>query len=102
MLEVGDRRAFAQEFGVGSDRDSVDALFAEDFLDLVAGADGDGRFGDDDGPGFDHLGELAHRVEHKSEVGMAVAAPRRGADRDEHRFGAFDASATSLVKVSRP
>jgi hypothetical protein len=34
---------------------------------------------------------------------MAVAAPRRRADRDEHRIGARDAAAPrSVVKESRP
>ena len=41
-------------------------------------------------PGAMHPGQLAHRFEHEGQVGMAVAAPRGGADRDEHRLGLRD------------
>ena len=38
-----------------------------------------------------HASQLADRFEHVSEVGVAVAAPRRSPDRDEDRFRALDA-----------
>ena len=40
---------------------------------------------------FDHAGEIPHCLENESQVRMAIAAAGRGADGDEHRFGAFDA-----------
>ena len=49
MLEILDGGAFAQELRIGDDLDlGVGAFFAENVLDLVAGADRNGRFGDDD------------------------------------------------------
>src|SRR6185437_5790027 len=38
----------------------------------------------------DDLRKLANGVEHEAEVGMAVAAPSRRADGDEHRVGVAD------------
>jgi hypothetical protein len=47
-LEIVDRRAFAQKLRVGDDGEfGVRAGLANDALDLVAGADGNRRFGDD-------------------------------------------------------
>ncbi|CAO4144681.1 hypothetical protein LPLAFNJD_LOCUS1752 [Methylorubrum aminovorans] len=87
-LEVADGRALAQEFGVGGDADiEVGASLAQDALDLVAGADGDGRFGDDHGIAGERLGDLARCGVDVGEVGKAVAAARRGAHRDEHGLG---------------
>ena len=83
-LEVGDRRAFAQEFGIGDDGEiGIGARFADDALDLIAGADRHGGFGDDDRKAVDRRGDLARRLIDIGEVGMAVAAPRRRADGDE-------------------
>ena len=90
-LEIADRRALAQEFGVGDDDEiGVGTRFADDALDLVAGADRHGRFGDDHGEAVDRRGDLARGGIDVGEVGVAVAAPRRRADRDEHRLGALD------------
>ena len=48
-LEVADRGALAQELGVRDDVDlQIGPRLAADALDLVAGADRDGRLGDDD------------------------------------------------------
>ena len=53
-LEIADRRAFAQEFGVGDDGElGLRVGLADDPLHLVAGADGHGRLGDDDGEAVD-------------------------------------------------
>ena len=103
-LEVADRRALAQEFRIGDDRDVGRRLgLADDPLDLVAGADRHGRFGDDHGEAVERGGDLARGGVDIGEVGMAVAAPRRRADRDEHRVGfAPPAPARSVVKISRP
>src|SRR5260370_15139920 len=47
MFEVLDRSSFAQEFWVRHDgKISIWAGFAHDAVDLIAGADGDGRFRD--------------------------------------------------------
>ena len=55
-LKSLDRRAFAQEFRVGDDGElGVGPRLADDALDLVAGADRHGRFGDDDGEAVDRL-----------------------------------------------
>ena len=71
--------------------DAGNAFFGEDLDDVVAGSDRDRRLGDDDRrPLLMILAQLAHRGEDEGQVGMAVAAPRRRADRDEHRLGPFD------------
>jgi hypothetical protein len=57
----------------------------DDALDLVAGADWHGRFGDDDREALQRLRDLARRLIDEGEVRVSVAAPRRRADRDEHR-----------------
>ena len=91
MLEILDGGAFAQEFRVGHDREvGVRSRFANDALDLVAGADRHGRLGDDDREAVERGGDLARGIEHVGEIGMAVAAPRRRADRDEHRVGGLN------------
>ncbi len=91
MLEVLDRRALAQEFRVRHHRDvGVGPRLGDDPLDLVAGPDRHGRFGDDDGETRHRGRDLARGHVDVAEVGMAVAAPRRRADRDEHRLGLGD------------
>ena len=53
-LEVLDRRALAQEFGIGHDGEvGVGPRLADDALDLVAGSDRNGRFRDDHGKAVD-------------------------------------------------
>ena len=92
MLEILDRGAFAQEFRIGDDLDlGVGALVAQDSLDLVAGADRHGRFGDDHRGRGKQRRDLAHRLIDEAQIGMAVAAARRRADRDEHGVGFADA-----------
>jgi hypothetical protein len=66
------------------------AGFAHDALDLVAGADGHGRFRDDDGETLDRLGDFAGGGVDIGEVCMAIAAPRRRADGDEDDVGLAD------------
>ena len=85
MLEIMNGGAFPQEFRVGHHRElSVGAQIANDALDLVTGADRDGRLGDDDREGFQPRGDLAGRPVNIRQVGMSVAAPGRRADRNEH------------------
>ncbi len=91
MLEVLDRRALAQELGIGDDGEfRIGPRVADDALDLVAGADRHGRLGDDHGEAVEGCRDLAGRGMDVREVGMAVAAARRRADRDEHRVGLGD------------
>ena len=90
-FEVADRGALAQEFRIGGDRDIGRRIgFADQPLDLVAGADRHGRFGDDHGEAGQRGGDLARGGVDVGEIGMAIAAPRRRADRDEHRVGFRD------------
>jgi len=89
--EVVDRRALAQEFGVRGDVEIGLRAGAADHLGhLAVGADGDGGLGDDDRVAGQRLPDLLGRGHHVAEVGMAVAAPRGGADGDEDRGGAID------------
>ena len=88
MLEVLDRRTLAQEFRIGHHRHiRIRPGLRHDPLHLVAGPDRHGRLGDDDGEPRNRGRDLARRGEDVTEIGMAVAAPRRRADGDEHRFG---------------
>ena len=90
-LEIADRRALAQEFRIGGDRDVGGRIgFADHPLDLVAGADRHGRLGDHDGEALERRGDLARGGIDIGQVGVAVAAPRRRADRNEHRIGLGD------------
>ena len=90
-LEVADRRTLAQEFRIGGDRDVGGRIgFVNQALDFVAGADRHGRFGDDHGKTGQRGGDLARRGVDVGQIGMTVAAPRRRADRDEHRIGLGD------------
>ena len=88
MLEVLDRRALAQELRIGDDGAfGVRPRLADDALDLVAGADRHGRFGHHDGEAVERGGDLLRRGVDVGQVGVAVAAARRRADRDEDRIG---------------
>ncbi len=92
MLEILDRGALAQEFGIGDDPAAHRRRgLADDPLDLVAGADRHRRLGDDHRRTGQRLGDLARGAVDIGKVGMAVAAARRRADGDEDRFGAADA-----------
>ncbi len=54
---------------------------------FVAGADGNGGFGDDYGKTIQRMGNFLCRCIDITEIGMAVPAPRRRADRDEDHVG---------------
>jgi hypothetical protein len=56
-------------------------------LDIVACADRDGRFGDDDGEAPEVFSDFARRGVDVTQVRMAIAAPGRRADGDAHRVG---------------
>ena len=78
MLEVGDRRAFAQEFGIGRDRHAVRRalLLRQDLGDPVAGADRHGRLGDDhDRPG--RAARPARATAANTKLRSAWPSPRR-------------------------
>ena len=85
-LKVLDRRALAQKLGVGDHGEiGVRPDLANDPLDLVAGADRHRRFIDDDREAVQRRGDGLGGGENIGEIGVAVAAPRRRADADEHR-----------------
>ena len=74
-LEVVDRRAFAQKFGVRDDRElRVRVGFLDDGFDLIAGADRHRRFGDDDRIALHQAGDLFGGGVDVGEVGVAIAA----------------------------
>ena len=60
---------------------------AQAALDLAAGADRHRRFGGDDGEAVEMRRELLDGREDVGQVGMAVAAAHRRADREEHDIG---------------
>ena len=92
QLEIPDGGAFAQEFRIRHHREvRVRARFADDALDLVAGADRHGRLGDHHGEAVERgRRSRARRHRRKLKIGMAVAAARGRADGDEHRVGGLD------------
>ncbi len=86
-LEVGDRRALAQELRVGDHVElGLGPGLAHDALDLVAGAHRHGRLGDHHGVAVKRAGDVAGGLVDVGQVGMAVAAAGRRAHRDEHRI----------------
>ena len=83
LHEVFDGRAFAQELGVGDDRGLVArAVRVDDLLDHPAGADRNGRLGDDELRPVHVLGDRVRDFFDVAEVGRAVRLRRR-ADGDE-------------------
>ncbi len=87
-LEIADRRTLAQELGIGDEREiGVRPRLAHDALDLVARADRHRRFRDDHGKAVERERDLARCLVDIGQIGMAVAAPRWRADRDEDRVG---------------
>ncbi len=78
MLEILYRGALTQKLGVGSHRQfGVRAHFAQDALDLIAGANRHSRFGDDDGRSGNARGNLAHRLVDETQIGISIAPARR-------------------------
>ena len=86
MEAVGDRRALAEELGVGHDRDVV---AADDPLDEAGRADRHRRLVHHDGPVGQVRGDLLGRRLDVGEVGRAVVALGRG-DAEEDELGARD------------
>ena len=90
-LEIADRSALAQKFRIGCDDDIGRRIgFADQPLDLVAGADRHGRFGDYHGKTGKRCGDLARGGIDVTQIGMTIAAPRRRSDRDEYGIGLGD------------
>ncbi len=86
--EVLDRRALAQELGIGGDVElPVRPAAAHDLRDLAPGPDRHGRFRHDHGIAGQRGGDFLRRGEDIGQVGMAVAAARGRADRDEDGIG---------------
>ena len=91
MLEIADRRAFTQELGIRDDGNlGVRILFPDDTFDLVAGADRNRGFGYHHRLFLKHACDFARGRVDIGKVGMAVAAARRRAHRDEHHFRGAD------------
>src|SRR6185312_10985164 len=59
LHEVVEGVAFLEELGVGGDGELVLRLLADDRLDLVAGAHGDGRLGDHHRPAGQRVGDVS-------------------------------------------
>ena len=88
-LEILDRRALAQKLRVRHDGEiGVRAKLADDPLDLVAGADRNRRFIDDDREAIQRLGDGFRGGVDIGKIRVPVAATRRRAHPDEHRVGA--------------
>ena len=79
MLEVGDRRAFAQEFGVGRDRVPSGAPSSLRSAAILSPVPTGQSTWSRPRPALQQLGQLVDRREHIGQIGMAVAAPRRRA-----------------------
>ena len=104
-LEVLDRRALAQEFRIRHHREiGVGAELADDRLDLVVGADRDGRFGHDDREAI-HLARDLARRRRRRRTRSAKPSPRRDGvpTAMKHRVGGTDRRGPSrVVKNRRP
>ena len=88
MLEILNGGAFAQEFRIRHHRAvGIGPRFADDALDLVAGAHRHRRLGDDDGEAVERARDLARGVIDEVRSAMPVAAARRRTDRNEYRIG---------------
>jgi hypothetical protein len=80
-LEIADRRAFPQKFGIRNDREiGIRPRLANDPFDFIARANGDRGFRHDHGKSGKVRGNLAGSLIDIREIGMAIAAPRRSAN----------------------
>ncbi len=92
MLEVLNCGALAQKLRIGDDLQfGIRTHLAQDLLNLVAGPDRHGRFGDDHRRLRQVRSNLAHRLVDEAQIGVAVAAAGRRADSDEDGVGFGDA-----------
>ncbi|MCY1172163.1 hypothetical protein D9M73_122940 [compost metagenome] len=83
-FEVSDRSTLAQELRIGHDRDrKVAGQFGQNFLDLIARADRNGRLGHHHQRAIDRRSDLPGGCENIAQIGMAIAAPRWGSNRNE-------------------
>src|SRR6202008_4906730 len=74
-LEVADGGALAQEFRVGDDGEfRLRIGLADDLLNFIARANGNGRLGHNDGEAIHIRGDLFGGGVDIGEVGMAIAA----------------------------
>ena len=89
--EIVDRRAFAQEFGVGGHVElRVGVGLGHHLLDLAVGANRHGRLRHDHGVARHGLRNLFGGGHHKRQVRVPIAPARRRADGDEHRVGTIN------------
>jgi len=90
LHEILDRRALAQELGVGGNVElRLRVGLGDHLLHLPVGAHRHGGFGHHHGIAGQRPGDLLRGGHHIGQIRMAVAAPCRGADGDEHRLGAI-------------
>ena len=86
-FEIIDRRALAQELGIGDHGEVASGRgLADDALHLVARAHGHGGFGDHDREAIEGGRNLLRGLEDIGQVCMAVAAARGRAHRNEDRI----------------
>ena len=88
-FEIADRRALPEELRIGDgDEIGVGPRFRDDPLDFVACADRHGRLRDDHGEAVEGRGDLLRGGIDEGQIGVAIAATRRSAHRDEDSLGA--------------
>ena len=91
MLEILYSGAFTKELRVRDDlQTGVRPPLEQDALNLVAGPDWHGRFGNNDGVCGKEWRDLAYGVINEARIGIAVAAARWCADCDEHDLSLGD------------
>ena len=91
VLEVADRRALSQEFGIRDDGNPGGGiLFTDDALDLVSRPDRHRRFRNHHRLFGNCERDLARRGMDMGKVGMAVAAAGWRAHRNEYDIGSAD------------
>ena len=83
--KIFDRRAFAKEFGIGTDVEiRIRPKLKDSVFDLLPRADRNRRFGDDHRVAVNRGGDFVGCSKDIGQIRMAVAAPRRCADRNEN------------------
>ncbi len=77
VLKIFDGGPFPEKLGVGHHIKQVGVhIFADRLFHAVAGADGDGRFVDDDGIIVDKWAKIRSHLHDRTQVGLSVAAGR--------------------------
>jgi hypothetical protein len=91
MLEIPDRRSFAQELGIRHYcAGDVRPRLPDDALDFVTGSDRHRRLCDHNGKAIKCSRDLARSVIDEAQISEAVTTPRWSSNRDEDRVGIRD------------